>query len=1476
MEIRMKKYRYLSLIIAVLMMISAFASCGSSETVESTETKDAVTEKEKETATKEESSSSSTSSETQSESDSERISETETESHTDDIDTETETELLRPQLECEDSAIIDNSNLLSNGVNAYFANKDRTSFITENKNMSIVYSTDMLSERKAVALNNSKGQPYLQNTMDVYVKMKDGGTYFASKTANSTKVSQFAGLNIFRLGYYYYDVRFEDQNFVNEIKVVDELKLDIKNLESKLGLKTKFGDNGLVCYLSGDSVDPQVVFKNVSFNTEDYNYIAITMRSDLGATREADCQFFIKTTADGSYKSVSFDTVCDGEFHTYYVYLGNAASYAGSLTSLRLDFSMSYSTSGGTVEIKEMKAVKADVCGAPQDLGVARVFHTYSDKLHQEIQFSANKTTENIAEVGMITEISASTVNALTVKDKKGLHSSLDGVDTSSIEYIGFDIKGVGIFGYILPNNSTDKLSVMLKDGVYTIIQSAIPENNTIQKSDNGTLNGNDVRMGQRLYTDRSHSFESFILEAEIERNPLSERSFKVDAENSSSANFIGYDSLRGCYMFSLGGATFSQAYFDHPNKHFKLNFEVIGDDYDRTVYFTSTTSPYGHLEGAALLGEDGMLLPVPIQVSKNFLGDGEANLYNIDDRAYGESIFPITVNAREKLEYTLLNLYQNWGVYPLKQLSSVQYYVPYYHLSTGVTETNCLKPWYYTSIARDPWNLPDHRAWSAPFWHTIPGHIGGAQPQHTLGGAHYFLEYVNADGEKIITENTKNTFISSGPTYAELISDYISDDGKIKISYTHLELPQTDENRTYYEIEYEILGDLIINDFKTDLSFYAVMDHQGMNYTQIGYLDENNKSQVVSVSNKSEDVYYTLGKNCPYISYFNNPKSKDYVNVAFLVYNSEFIIGGEKCDAPFVLVERGTDDMKKIALSLDLGKVELKKGDRFTINAIIMPWGSQLSDYSGDAPDKNVRDVRENSLLNPFKGEAVADCETLESVFLPKFRTTNGKSAEFTVSGGENNVAIRVYGFEKLTAPKIYEKIGNEWVEYVVSSHKTPDQNGYAHYYDGYGVFYDGDGSFSYSFVTTMENGKSRTFKITASEDFTPWPEEKVDTSGIINVYKSAEDLYNSASIVSAFHSVELLEDDSFVRLIPKDTVLEAYFNAYSGEKVTGQYLVLKYRIPTTNVVKKDHIQIFVGTKNANPTGGDEFTPVLSTNGEWTVAVFDLTKAAIANGFEQNQNGTYSIKYIRLDPFNGKTPTTEAFDIAYLAVIDDISKLRLLNEELEFGTFYEGNKRTPISMATGELADVNVSYIHPESGYKTATVAYATHLDMINGTGGASASYSKRGGNSVSGIDTFELNTTTINGSQLIFSGWTVAEGGIEKYVWSVDGKTWHNASLVGRELGSASQSHLDLASAWFLKNYKFADAEASFAGAVYQSPTGLGDNTKGLCADLSDYAGQTVNVIFAAIPKNEPDSLCLIAEVKGVEVLASADTQQ
>ena len=54
------------------------------------------------------------------------------------------------------------------------------------------------------------------------------------------------------------------------------------------------------------------------------------------------------------------------------------------------------------------------------------------------------------------------------------------------------------------------------------------------------------------------------------------------------------------------------------------------------------------------------------------------------------------------------------------------------------------------------------------------------------------------------------------------------------------------------------------------------------------------------------------------------------------------------------------------------------------------------------------------------------------------------------------------------------------------------------------------------------------------------------------------------------------------------------------------------------------------------------------------------------------------------------------------------------------------------------------------------------------------------------------------------------------------------------------------------------------------FQGSPGSGEQVRGIAADLSEYAGQVVNVTLAAVPKAEPDSLCVIIHVKGVTVLS------
>ena len=1283
---------FLALLLATVMLLSTLASCDSpeeptdTETPSTTETQSSSDTEHAETDNTEQTTETAFGSETEPETDHETETETETEeSHVSIAD-------------MENGLLIENAYSLANGVNAYFTDGKRTDFVLENQEMTLEYALANYKDQLVTSLQNTKGKSYIEDTCDVFVRMKTGKTFYASDSSKN------ATANLYRFGYYMYEARFEEQLFVGDVIVEDSFSLDLKSI-TRNQVKHSYNKDGSL-HLSVAGADPYITFKNINFAAADYNFVQVTMKAN--ATKGTSAVVFVKAGSKSGFsesqaKYQSFFN--DGEDHTYTFPLSDLEDYTGNVTGLRFDVS---GNTGSTFDISEIKVIKGNDGGMPINLGLNRSFFVYSDKMHHFLQIAtADVATTDIDTIGLETRISADTVEKLIVKDKNGTHEALDGVDWASAEYVGFDIKEAGVFGYILPaDNSGGTLEVTHSNGVYTVIQSRAPENGTILPSGKYNkekeriiadvpLNGNDFFMGQRIYTDETHDFDTFLKEAEQERHPLTAENIVVDTASSTQGEFIGYDALRGIYTLHLAGDGFNGPYYRYPNKHYNVKFTIKGDHSDRALYILTNTPNNGCLECAALLDENNMMLPIPIEVGKNFSeGEGERNLWNIDDKSYGETVIPMLIKAGSEDTYNLINLYQNWGQYPLKQVSWIQFYAPYYHLSTGVTETNCIVPYYSCKNARGLNTLPDHRSMSAPEW--------SDQPQHNSCGVHKWLIYTDANGVYCASENTRNTIDSFGPTYGDVTSEYLSDDGNIKAVYTHMEFPQTDENRTYYEMRYEVLGDVSFTDFSRDFQFYHVKanDPTGL-YQNVGYLNEQNECVIVDSAKSGESFKYVLGDKCPYFSFFNmenctSTSQQGYSNVAFLVYNSEFVIGGKKVEPRFSIINEDNG----IRISLDLENVTLKAGDTFTVNAIVLPWGSQISVYDSPdfAGDQNVRDVRTNTLLNPLTPKAVANCKVLESVYVPKLKTTNGKSAEFTLTGGHNNVAVRVYGFDKLTVPYIEELIDGEWKEYKVNSAYTPDIQGNAHYYDGYCVYYDENGTFSYSFVTAMDyqDADGRTFRITADKDFEGWP-EKLPESDVkpvelpLNVYVDAKALYNSAMEKSApqFGGITLSDDQSFVTFASKGAP-ESYFDAYPGGTVaTGHYMVIKYRLPSTNTDKINTLEVFTSTVNSGAKDYSdcfEFGAALLNDGNWHAVVVDLSSWSKAT-YAPASDGTYKAKYARIDPFS-KTLVGTDFIFGFFGISDNLEDVYALLTDMDAIQF--------VSKADGKLS---VTHIDPENG---------------------------------------------------------------------------------------------------------------------------------------------------------------------------------
>ena len=940
------------------------------------------------------------------------------------------------------STTIQNAAARADGVSGKFTDTVRSMFEIRNQNMSLIYNLAEEGNKQVKGLYNANGKAYFNDTMNVYVVNSEGTEFSAAHSLSNGR------MNSNRIGYYYYDFRFRDQTF---IKPADTSEQETYDLIAETGKWAGSNDvkkitkkNGKLSYTVTGALDPNI-YAATDFSAEKYNAVRMTIKTEYSSS----VYFYLIA---GSKKQFNQDQslgvrLIAGQWVTVVVPLSGIPDYTGKVTGFRVDCGYQ---SGEKIEISELKAINVGDATVP--LAMEHIFHTYSDKMHEVVRAVA---TDDYTEGGKLETrvvIPEDTVRKIVLKNKDGETSTLDGFDFSSTEYVGFDINGVGIYGIIMPKaDNNGYINVELKDGNYVICRG-IEITGTVKKTF-------DIQFGHRIYTTTSHQFNDLRKEAYIERNPLTDVYISKAADD---AKFQGYDALTGSYVFTVRAIEFSPAMYNQPNKHFTVNALICGDGVvDRTIYIETAenrSTRRGRLECAAMLDENGVILPMPLEVGKNFDGENEEPLYYPERAtglaAYGETYAPITIGKDENKQFTMLHLYQNWGNYPLKQISFIAFHIPYYHLSVGVTETNCITPYYV--YGKDGFVLPDFRSNSAPLWDNNRG------TQHTSMGRNYFLRYMDADGNHIQTEYQVSDLVSTGPIYADVRTEYLSDDGKIKATYRHTEMAQTDENRTYYTIKLEVLDDVSFKDFRNDFSFFTT-DSRDITYAKVGYLDENGNMVIEDVKNGTERTV-KLGKEYPYYDYFKGSET-DSVNFGLIVRKANITVGGKKFDGNFIFRDKFDGSLNVGSLSLDLGEVTFKKGDVLEIEMILLPWG-----YSTSKNDDNVRAVREDSCINPYKITGV-DCETVEDCFIPSVRAKNN-TATFKLSGGKGTCAVRVYGFKDYKTPTVTFKADGKDTDI-----KLAGVNGY----DGYQVYYDEDGTYSFSFNVNMD--KASEYEITIKQ---------------------------------------------------------------------------------------------------------------------------------------------------------------------------------------------------------------------------------------------------------------------------------------------------------------------------------------------------------------------------------------------------------
>lgn len=708
------------------------------------------------------------------------------------------------------------------------------------------------------------------------------------------------------------------------------------------------------------------------------------------------------------------------------------------------------------------------------NLYLDKTYHVYSDRMYQVYRLinSNSSAVSTIKQVTFQTMIPKSSVTKFEIRNGDTITTSYssNALGSTEFRYAAFDIEGVGVLAFI--NTSADCSFWLMQDNDNYYFR---------QVKKVGTLEaGGEVSFGTRVYTDTTHDFSGMRAADEIERNPLTADDITVTGHSTSldGTGFVGYDKLKGHYVMNIAGSGFADAYGE-PDKKYIDNIKVVAKD-DRDVFFmVHSTCP---LEGAALTDKNDLLIPMGLEVMKNFDHEVEEPIYDPADKMYGDTLFPVKLAKGKTLEFSLVNVYQNWGKYPLKQISSISYYVSYYHMSTGVTETNCLAPYYSTYLNKDDvgsWILPDFRGMSndgqtyeedgSEKHSDIQNNSVGA-----LNGVSNGSSLSSSDADLGIYRGSD--IHSSGLTYADMNYSYTSKNGSYDVVYRHVEMPQTDEGRTYYtvEISFKKSTSLKYADFSI-FSFDARVN--GDYYKNAAYIDANGNKQVVSIdstklqstsnfsSKKWNPTLYKLNKGSSYFTYYNMVRDgiHESGNFALIVKDYAITVNGQASDIGLAFYN---DRIKRNSAYSNRGSLTIAEnttfaaGDKITVNVILLPYGKG----SGESDISSVEKVYKDSATEALKATATKGA-VVEDDFIATVRAASYGVAEFTLSGGaiknsEVNYAIRVKGLKKLGKLKVEKKnASGEWETVELASTDG---------FDGYSVIYEKDGTLEYSFIVT------------------------------------------------------------------------------------------------------------------------------------------------------------------------------------------------------------------------------------------------------------------------------------------------------------------------------------------------------------------------------------------------------------------------
>ncbi|MBI5832914.1 MAG: hypothetical protein HZB16_11490, partial [Armatimonadetes bacterium] len=518
--------------------------------------------------------------------------------------------------------------------------------------------------------------------------------------------------------------------------------------------------------------------------------------------------------------------------------------------------------------------------------------------------------------------------------------------------------------------------------------------------------------------------------------HPLADQAVEV-----TDGHWLGYDPIAGLYRAEVdrnGGAFGFDPAFHNPTRRMNAGLSLRNDAQPRTMVVKLQTGS-GNLEAAALTDAHGFILPTSPFVAKNFAGEREEP----DDSAFGDVYFPVTLAAGEAKSCRVQPLTANWGIWPLKQVSSIRFFLIYWHCSTGPSETTC---WSMDTMDTKGavFEIPDFRPMSGPFW--------AGQPQHDCQHWPGWLQY-NATRGKLVYERT--TFDSIAPSLARFTMDFHTSDNTARAKVTAYEVPQRDEMRTMVRLRYDWVAPCVIEgDARRNFRWLNMSHFRGRN-AQLLWTGPDGTTQRRDVPAKDDMVLLgqLMAAAAPFMS-SEGPDSK--YGVLTLVQRFSARLGGKTYDRPALSAAFDAKDASTW-LTVPAETLRIEAGDWLEADVMLMPHG-EASPPGFKAERERGRFGLKPVRLTVRAGAKVAD-------YPPQVRAADDVAA-FRLEGGHGDLPLIVDGLSGWKLPLL-------WTNGVWQDHQV-------HGGDGYQVQPDGQGGYRATFVAPHRDGQTADYLVT------------------------------------------------------------------------------------------------------------------------------------------------------------------------------------------------------------------------------------------------------------------------------------------------------------------------------------------------------------------------------------------------------------